>query len=173
MRTIYGSLLIGLVLSVGLTSLPAPSVVSAQSPAKKKATDVAPVYTVDSYDPKRDPAEDLKATIEKAKSQDKRILVKVGGQWCSWCHLMKKYFQDNPKVAKALADDYLIVLVNYSDDNKNEDFLGTYPKISGYPHLFVLDSDGKLLHSQDTVKLEKGKTYDERAMLTFLKKWAK
>jgi hypothetical protein len=97
----------------------------------------------------------------------------VGGQWCGWCHLMKKYFHDNPKVARSLERSYLIMHVNYSDENKNEPFLGKYPKISGYPHLFVLDTDGTLLHSQDTAKLEKGKSYDECLMLAFLEKWAK
>jgi thiol:disulfide interchange protein len=140
----------------------------ADTPAKP----VAPTYTVDVYDPKRNAADDLQTTIAKAKAGKKRILIQVGGEWCSWCHLMSKYFHENEKVAKALASDYVIMKVNYSDDNQNEEFLGKFPKVGGYPHLYVLDASGKLLHSQNTEELEEGKGYSERAMLEFLRKWA-
>ena len=143
-------------------------VATADTPEKS----VAPTYTVDVYDPKRNAADDLQATIAKAKAGKKRILIQVGGDWCSWCHLMSKYFHENEKVAKALASDYVIMKVNYSDDNKNEEFLGKYPKVGGYPHLYVLDASGKLLHSQNTEELEEGKGYNERVVLEFLRKWA-
>ena len=46
------------------------------------------------------------------------------------------------------------------------------PRINGYPHLFVLDQDGKLLQSQDTSPLESGSSYDLARMTEFLSKWA-
>ena len=66
----------------------------------------------------------------------------------------------------------LVVKVNFSKENENEKVLSAYPKIEGYPHLFVLDSDGKLLHSQDTGALESGKHHDHDKVLAFLKRWA-
>jgi hypothetical protein len=86
---------------------------------------------------------------------------------------MTKYFADNEKVAAALARDYLIMKVNYSEENHNEEFLKELPKIPGYPHLYVYDADGKLLHSQGTEELEEGKGYSEEAVLKFLAKWAR
>lgn len=136
------------------------------------ATPVRPIYTVDVYDPKRDPAADLKTTIKKAEAEGKRILVQVGGDWCGWCHLMNKYFHDNPKVAAALARDFLILKVNLSDENRNEPFLSKYPRAEGYPHVYVLESDGKFLHSQGTGVLEEGKGYSEARVLGFLSRWA-
>ena len=50
--------------------------------------------------------------------------------------------------------------------------LSKYPVIEGYPHLYVLEADGKLLHSQFTGDLEKGKTYDREKFFAFLKEWA-
>ena len=41
-----------------------------------------------------------------------------------------------------------------------------------YPHLFVLDEAGKLLHSQDTALLEAGKSYDLAKFTRFLKDWS-
>ena len=49
--------------------------------------------------------------------------------------------------------------------------LSRYPEVAGYPHFFVLDGQGKLLHSQDTAKLEKGKSYHARRFKRFLTRW--
>lgn len=132
----------------------------------------APVYSVSVYDPTRDPEEDLKKTVQQAKAEGKRILLQVGGDWCSWCHLMNKYFHENEAVAKALLRDFIIMKVNFSSENRNAEFLKRFPKIPGYPHLYVLDADGKLLHSQGTGVLEEGRSYSEEAVLKFLSRWA-
>ena len=144
----------------------------AHAHADPPAKAVTPAYTVDVYDPERNPADDLKAAVARAKKEKKRVLVQVGGEWCGWCHRMTKYFADNEKVAAALARDYLIMKVNYSEENRNEEFLKELPKIPGYPHLYVFDGNGKLLHSQGTAELEEGKSYSEEAVLKFLEKWA-
>jgi hypothetical protein len=46
-----------------------------------------------------------------------------------------------------------------------------YPRVKGYPHLFVLERDGSLLHSQDTGELESGKGHDPEKVMAFLKRW--
>ena len=123
------------------------------------------------FDPARDPAKDVAAAAAEAKSQNKRVLVDVGGEWCVWCHLMDDFFAANPDVRSVLDANYVMVKVNWSRENKNEAFLDKLPKIKGYPHLFVLDGDGKLVHSQDTDVLELGRGYDKPKFLDFLKKW--
>jgi hypothetical protein len=65
-----------------------------------------------------------------------------------------------------------MVKVNWSPENKNEAVLSQYPKIPGYPHLFVLDATGKLVRSQDTGELEAGKGHDPEKVRAFLKRWA-
>ena len=49
--------------------------------------------------------------------------------------------------------------------------LSKFPKINGYPHLFVLDKTGKLIHSQDTGLLETGPDHDPAKVIPFLRKW--
>ncbi len=66
----------------------------------------------------------------------------------------------------------MIVKVNFSTENKNEQFLRQYPTIDGYPHLFVLESNGKFLLSQSTGDFEAGKGYDHDKVMRFLKKWS-
>ena len=61
--------------------------------------------------------------------------------------------------------------VNMSDENRNEEFLGNYPKVPAYPHVFVLESDGEFLHAQGTGELEEGPGYNEEVFLAFLNEW--
>ena len=106
------------------------------------------------FDPTRNPADDLKAAIAKATAENKRIILDVGGEWCSWCIRMDVFLMRNPNLEKLQKENYVWLKVNMSEENKNEAFLSKYPEIPGYPHIFVLEKDGTLLHSQGTEELE-------------------
>lgn len=124
------------------------------------------------FDPAADPFADVKvATVEAAKT-GKRILLDVGGEWCIWCHRIDSFIEQHEEIYKFLHDNFVVVKVNYSKENKNEKFLAQFPKVPGFPHFFVLDKDGKFLHSQDTGQLEKDKSYDAEKILNFFKEWA-
>ncbi|MGD2217663.1 MAG: thioredoxin family protein, partial [Gemmatimonadales bacterium] len=130
------------------------------------------IYAVADFDPGRDPFADLKMTVERAKTEGKRILLDVGGTWCVWCAILDTYIAENTAVAEKLRESFLVMKVNYSPANRNAEFLSSYPEIPGYPHIFVLESDGSFLHSQFTGYLESGSSYSEEAVLRFLEKWA-
>ncbi|AFH47948.1 Thiol-disulfide isomerase/thioredoxin domain protein [Ignavibacterium album JCM 16511] len=127
---------------------------------------------VKKFDPTRSPEKDLKIAVEYAQKTNKRILLDVGGEWCIWCHRMDEFIESHKEIKEFLEKHFVVVKVNYSKENKNEKFLSNYPQIPGYPHIFVLDKDGKFLHSQDTGVLEKDKDYDEIKFMEFLQKWA-
>ena len=61
----------------------------------------------------------------------------------------------------------------YSKENRNEALLRRWPSVAGYPHLFVLDAGGGLVHSQDTSELEAGDGYDRNRVLGFLDRWSR
>ncbi len=124
------------------------------------------------FDPKRDSEKDIADAVKLATKQNKRILLDVGGEWCSWCHKLDKFFATNVEAGKILREKYVVVKVNFSPENKNEKVLSKFPAVKGYPHLFVLDKSGKLLHSQDTGELETGPEHDAAKVIPFLKKWA-
>ena len=129
-------------------------------------------YTpVAKYDPSRSAEQDLRNAITEAQRTGKRILLEVGGEWCSWCHIMDKFFDQNPNLTKLRDTNYVTVKINFSKENENGKFLGQYPKIPGYPHLFVLESNGKLLHSQFTGDLEQGQSYNLQKFTKFLEAW--
>ena len=124
------------------------------------------------YDPKADPNADLAKAVVEARRGNKRILVEVGGEWCGWCHRMHAFFDQNEPLRKLRDDNFVVFQVNFSEENRNEKFLAQFPKIEGYPHIFVLDAGGKLLHSQNTGDLEQGKGYNLEMFNAFLKRWA-
>ena len=125
------------------------------------------------YDPARDAAGDIKQAVEEAERTGKRILLEVGGDWCIWCREMERFFAANEDLLSLRDRNYITVKINYSPENQNEDVLSKYPAISGYPHIFVLEKDGALLHSQDTAELEDGQSsYDLNKFTTFLELWA-
>jgi thioredoxin-related protein len=129
-------------------------------------------YTpVAKYDPGRSAEQDLRNAVAEAQRTGKRILLEVGGEWCSWCHIMDKFFDQNPNLTKFRDTNYVTVKINFSKENENGKFLGQYPKIPGYPHLFVLESNGKLLHSQFTGDLEQGQSYNLQKFTKFLEAW--
>jgi thioredoxin-related protein len=145
-------------------------VASGNTPA---AADIAAVAALNaSFDPQRDPARDLETAKVEAQRGSKRILLDVGGEWCSWCHILDKLVEEDAEIRSFRDANFVWMKVNYSEENQNKAFLSAYPEIKGYPHLFVLDADGKLLHSQFTGDLEKGKGYDRKKFFAFLKDWA-
>jgi thiol:disulfide interchange protein len=124
------------------------------------------------FDPGRNGAQDVAAAAAVAKAQGKRVLVDVGGEWCGWCHILDRFVAAHADVQGLRDANYVWVKVNWSPENRNAVLLSRWPAIKGYPHLFVLDGDGKLLHSQDTDQLEAGKDYDKAKVLAFLRAWA-
>jgi thioredoxin-related protein len=143
------------------------------APLHAQATAAAHPGTVEKFDPARDPDADVRSATVEAKRTGKRILLDVGGEWCIWCRRLDTLFMKNPELADQLHEGFVTVKVNYSKENKNEKFFSGFPKVPGYPHLFVLDESGKLLHSQDTGVLESGKGYDPAKIVDFMNSWGK
>jgi len=124
------------------------------------------------FDPARNADRDIAAAVAEAKRTGKRVILDVGGEWCGWCHTLDRYFAEHQDLQKYRDAHYVWLKVNMSPENENRAVLSRYPRINGYPHLFVLDQDGKLLQSQDTSPLESGSSYDLARMTEFLNKWA-
>lgn len=128
---------------------------------------------VNVYDPARNPAEDLTQAIAIAQTQKKRIMLELGGDWCIWCKYIDEFYATHSEILQYRVEHYILVKVNVSEENMNEAFLSQYPQVDGYPHIFILESDGTFLHSQNTAELEDGyESYVPDVFMAFLEKWA-
>jgi thiol:disulfide interchange protein len=124
------------------------------------------------YDDKADPAQELAALVPAAQASHRRILLVVGGEWCVWCHYLHDFLEKDTDIRSLWDERFVTLHVNWTEENRNEAFLSRYPKIPGYPHIFVLDEDGTFLHSQGTEVLESGRGYSKEAIRAFLEKWS-
>lgn len=123
------------------------------------------------YDPARDPFADFDSATGLAAKSGKKVLVEVGGNWCSWCHIMEDFLGKNPSIRKSLHATFIILKVNISDENRNEKFLSYLPEIRGVPHFVVVNSEGKVLGEQNTAHLEQGSSYSPKAFMEFIARW--
>ena len=127
------------------------------------------------YDPAADVKSQVASALEKAGNGNKSVLLMFGANWCPWCHRLHELFQADAVIRRYLGDHYLVVMVDIGEkkgEPLNQDVVGkcSVPvKEFGYPCLAVLDSQGKVLCTQSTGILEKGKGHDPEKVLSFLK----
>ena len=126
----------------------------------------------DDYDPRRDPEKDLAAASAEAKKSGKNIFVEVGGEWCTWCHILDRFFHEHPGLEALRDKNYVSMKVSMSQENPNRAFLSRFPHVHAYPHIFILDAEGNLIRSQPTDVLEDGRSYNARRFQKFLEKFA-
>lgn len=120
------------------------------------------------YDEKADAGADIKNALITAKATNRRVLVEAGGNWCSWCKIMDKFFDSHKTVTKARDEYFVTVKVAVPSGGPVPPALASYPAPAGYPHLYVLDAEGTVVHSQDTASLEAGQSYDVVKFIMFL-----
>lgn len=123
------------------------------------------------YDDQRDPFSDAKAAIQLANKTNRNILIEIGGNWCTWCHKMDAFLDNNPDIYQKLHSEYVLLKVNVSDSNENEAFMKSLPPTLGYPHMYVSTATGKMMLSKDTAELLSDGNYSREAWLSFLEQW--
>lgn len=129
---------------------------------------------VDIYHPEADAKAEISTAVQKAKSEGKHVLLQLGGNWCSWCILFDKLVNTTDSLKTLREQNYVMLHVNYSKENKNEEVLASlgYPQRFGFPVFVILDGDGKRLHTQSSSYLEKGKGHDPQKIYEFFEQWA-
>lgn len=142
---------------------------SAPLQAAESAQSLPPYST--GFDESRDPFSDGAAAIELASQSNRRILIDLGGDWCVWCHKMDAFFDANPDLKQRLHQTFVLLKVNVSDGNPNSEFLKSFPKSLGYPHMYVSDKNGSVLWSQDTAEFLKDGKYNREAFMRFFDRW--
>lgn len=126
------------------------------------------------YHPEADAQKDINEAIFKAEAANKNVFITVGGNWCGWCKLFHELVTSDEKIKNYLADNYIMVHVNYSKENTNEKVLKNleFPQRFGFPVFVILDSSGKRIHTQNSGYLEEGKGHSPKKVLEFLQGWS-
>ena len=136
-----------------------------------------PAMGADLYDTKADGNTQVATALKQALAEHKRVLVMFGANWCPWCRRLHHTLATDPAVAKALRENYELVLIDANtrhDPKRNAAVIERYdnPPQHGLPVFVVLATDGKQLTTRETADLEdeKGQHVAER-VLAFLVEW--
>ena len=129
-----------------------------------------PVYSR-IYDVSRNPNADGRDALNLAKETNRKVLVEVGGDWCSWCFVLDRFIRENPMLESLLHQVFVVLKVNISEKNDNSEFMAAFPPAQGYPHMYVTDSSGNILSSQDTADFRENNNYSEVRFMAFLDRW--
>lgn len=141
------------------------------SHAALQSANELPEYSTQ-YDPARDPFEDGRNAIKLASETNRRVLIELGGDWCKWCHVLDRFLDSNPDIKQRLHDTFVMLKVNVSDANGNDEFLKAFPKPLGYPHMYVTEKNGKVLWSKDTAEFLVKGSYSRERFTEFFNQWA-
>jgi thioredoxin-related protein len=126
------------------------------------------------YNPAADAAKDVAGLLVRAKEENKNVLLQIGGNGCVMCYRFNAFVQTDTALKKLAEENYIIYHLNNSRENMNERYLKTIgaPHRSGLPVFAVLDTTGRLLHTQSGTGLQRGNGYDTDKVRTFFMQWA-
>ena len=115
---------------------------------------------------------DLAAALAASAASHKRIILDFGGNWCTDCHVLDRYFHDSANLP-ILGAGYILVHVNVGRMTENLDIAERYqiPLRKGVPALAVLGEHGELLYSQRTGEFEAMRAMQSSAVTEFLVHW--
>ena len=126
------------------------------------------------YNEKANAKDDLAEAVAKAQDEGKHVFLQIGGNWCPWCIKFHNFVDTNKEIKQYVEDNFVVVKVNYSPENKNLDILADlgYPQRFGFPVFVVLDGKGTRIHTQNSAYLEQDQSYNADRVLQFYKHWS-
>jgi uncharacterized protein YyaL (SSP411 family) len=76
--------------------------------------------------------------FERAKREDRFVLLDLGAVWCHWCHVMEEITYRDPEVVRLIKSRYIAVQV---DQDSRPDLSNRYEDY-GWPATIVFNADG-------------------------------
>lgn len=162
------------IFSLLLLSVAAFSQTAEEKEEKKKKIEAEKASLPKPYHEMEDAEAKVKELIAQAKTENKNIILQVGGNWCVWCLRLNDFIQKSEELKGMVDANYIFYHLNWSPKNKNEKFFAKYGnpgEKQGYPIFMVLNKKGKLIHVQETGSLEEGKGYSSEKIKAFLESW--
>jgi uncharacterized protein YyaL (SSP411 family) len=87
------------------------------------------------------------AAFERAKAEDKPILLDIGAVWCHWCHVIDRESYENIEIAKIINEHFVPVKVDRDErpdvDSRYQSAISAISGQGGWPLTGFLLSDGK------------------------------
>ena len=124
------------------------------------------------YAPAADAKPEIASALSMAAKDHKRVILVFGANWCYDCHVLDATLHSK-QMAPLVQANFHVVHVNICEYDCNLDLVQKYeiPLKKGVPSLAVLDSDGKLLYSQQKGEFENSVRIGPGDVTQFLETW--
>jgi uncharacterized protein len=87
------------------------------------------------------------AAFERARADDKPMLLDIGAVWCHWCHVIDRESYENPEIAKIISDNFIAVKVDRDErpdvDSRYQSAISSICGQGGWPLTGFLLPDGR------------------------------
>jgi uncharacterized protein YyaL (SSP411 family) len=84
--------------------------------------------------------------FERAKSEDKPILLDIGAVWCHWCHVIDRESYENAEIAKIINENFIAIKVDRDErpdvDSRYQSAISAISGQGGWPLTGFLLPDG-------------------------------
>jgi thiol:disulfide interchange protein len=87
-------------------------------------------------------ARDLPAALDRARSEDKPVLINFYADWCVWCKRLEATTLRDAEVASLLKERVIPVSLDVDGDGRE---LSNRYRVDGLPTILVLDAEGREL----------------------------
>ena len=85
--------------------------------------------------------------FEKAKRENKPILLDIGAVWCHWCHVMDRESYENPEIAQIINEHFIAIKVDRDErpdvDSRYQTAVQAISGQGGWPLTGFLTPEGK------------------------------
>lgn len=122
------------------------------------------------YDESAIAGEEIIKALKKAKSNNKYILLQMGGNWCPDCRTLGEYFS-RPDIKKWLDERVILVSVDVGEWDRNLDIVEEYgnPISEGIPALVLLNPDNEVMFSTLAGELASARNMSKNDLVQWLK----
>lgn len=166
---------IALAAGIFLSALVTTPATSALAPHVHIATMAdLPVVEMRPYDEGANADSAVKAAFDRAKKSGKRVLIDLGGNWCTDCIVFANILR-LPEVRDFVARHYETAFVDVGRFDRNLQIparFGVTGRLEGVPSVLIATPDGKLVNRGHIAALADARHMTPQAIADWLAQWA-
>jgi thiol-disulfide isomerase/thioredoxin len=134
-----------------------------------------PVVVMSPYDEKANADAVVNAAFARAKKDGKRVMIDLGGNWCTDCIVLANVLE-LPEVKAFVDAHFELVSVDVGRFDKNLQIpkrFGIVKRLEGVPSLLIADPDGTLVNKGHVSALADARSMTPQGIANWIAQWAK
>jgi thiol-disulfide isomerase/thioredoxin len=134
-----------------------------------------PVVVMTPYDEKANADAAVNAAFARAKKDGKRVLIDLGGNWCTDCIVLANVLE-LPEIKTFVDAHYEVVSVDIGRYDRNlqiQKRFGLDKRLDGVPSILIANPDGTLVNRGHTAALIDARNVTPQGIANWLAQWVK